>query len=319
MNGQSHSLKSFIGLGISLCLILAVSCRGEETMQIESQRVVRQAMGAGRWFPASPGQLKAMIAKDIDQAQVSPVTGRIVAAISPHAGYVYSGRVAGHVFRAIRDQAQQLGAPETVVILGLSHQVGFRGVALMDGDAIATPLGEAALDRAAAVLLSRQSPRLRLDYQPHAGEHSAENQVPFVQAILPNARLVIGLIGDHEAQTRRDLVRALGALAQQQTILVIASSDMLHDPNYELVTKTDQRTLQAVAAMKTEELLDRWSQQNQIFCGMSGVAAVIEFAKAQGCRTGTVLTYRNSGDDFPEGRGQWVVGYGAVVFAAPLK
>ncbi|MBU4247635.1 MAG: AmmeMemoRadiSam system protein B [Verrucomicrobia bacterium] len=304
---------------MSLGIILAVSCRGEEAMKVESQRVVRKAMGAGRWFPASPAKLKAMIAEDIEQAQVGPVTGRIVAAISPHAGYECSGRVAGYVFRAIRDQAKKGDAPKTVVILGVSHQVGFRGVALMDGDAMTTPLGESALDREAASLLVRQSPMIRMDYKPHVGEHSAENQVPFVQAILPAARLVIGLIGDHDPQTLAGLTKALGELAQKQAILVIASSDMLHDPDYDLVTKTDQQTLQEVTAMNLAVLMSGWSPRHQLFCGMSAVAATLDFAKAGGCREGTVLFYRNSGDYFPEGRGQWVVGYGAVVFTVPGK
>ncbi len=288
-------------------------------MNAKTQRVVRKAAGAGRWFPANPGALRKMIAGFVDQAQAGPVTGRIVAAISPHAGYQYSGPVAGCVFRAIRDQAQNGAAPEIVVILGLSHRGGFPGVALMDGAALATPLGEAALDAEAAGALVRASPRLRLDYAPHNGEHSAENQVPFVQAVLPGARLVIGLIGDHDPRTIKDLAAALDELARKKNILVIASSDMLHDPDYDLVTKTDKKTLQSVAALDTRSVLAGWSYEHQIFCGLAAVATVMDFARSRGCKAGAVLRYRNSGDDSPESRGQWVVGYGAVVFAAPAQ
>jgi len=94
---------------------------------------------------------------------------------------------------------------------------------------------------------------------------------------------------------------------------------MLHDPDYDLVTKTDKKTLQLVAAMDSKGLLDQWSPRRQIFCGMAPVAAVMGFAKGLGCKEGKVLYYRNNGDDFPESRGQWVVGYGAVVFAVPGK
>lgn len=284
-----------------------------------SQRIVRKAMGSGRWFPSGPAKLKAMINDFVDQAEVGPVTGRVVAAISPHAGYEYSGRVAGYVFRVLRDQAKQGDGPETVVILGLNHQSGFPGVALMDGDAIVTPLGETALDQAAAALMTKNSARIRMDYRPHYGEHSAENQVPFVQAVLPDARLVIGMIGDHDPQTIKDLTVALDRLAQKKKITVVASSDMLHDPDYKRVTQTDQQSLKTLIAMQSRKILEDWSYRHQTFCGVAAVVVAMDFAKTQGCTEGLVLYYRNSGDYFPESRGQWVVGYGAVVFAVPGK
>ena len=313
-----YILKGFVVMSVVLCIAVILSCRGEEAMNVgHAQRVVRKAVGGGRWFPSNPAKLKTMIAEFVEQARVSPVTGRVVAAMSPHAGYECSGRVAGYVFRVFRDQAQQGTAPETVVILGLSHQSGFPGVALMDGDAIATPLGETSLDQAAAALMIETSSRIRMDYRPHQGEHSAENQVPFIQTVLPDARLVIGLIGDHDPQTIKDMTLALNALAQKKKIAVIASSDMLHDANYERVTKTDRQSLKILAAMQSGKILEDWSYQHQTFCGVAPVVVAIDFARAQGCKEGTVLYYRNSGDYFPESRGQWVVGYGAVVFAVP--
>ncbi len=291
---------------------------GEEARMAEkSKPVVRPAMGAGRWFPDNPALLKKMLAEFLDEAPGTSLSGRVVSAIAPHAGYQYSGKVAGHVFRVLRDQAQQGLAPETVVILGLSHRQSFTGVALMDGAALATPLGAAPLDQAAADFLIQHSSRIRFDYAWHRGEHSAENQVPFVQAALPQAGLVIGLIGDHQARTLEELTAALVALAHTKKILVIASSDMLHSANYDLVTETDQRSLRAVTALQSKELLQAWSFQHQTFCGLAAVLVALEFAKAQGCPAGQVLLYRNSGDYFPESRGQWVVGYGAVVFALP--
>jgi AmmeMemoRadiSam system protein B len=310
---QRHApvrLISIMGLG----LILAVAGRGEETMNTNAQRVVRRAVGAGRWFPASPDTLRKMVNGYLDQAQVGPVTGRIVAAIAPHAGYQYSGPVAGYVYRAIRDQAKRGATPDVVVILGFSHRGAFPGVALMDGDAIQTPLGESPLDAEAAGILVKSAAGIRLAYAPHNGEHSAENQVPFVQAALPGTKLVIGLIGGHDPETIKGLVAALSELAARKKILVVASSDMLHDPDYDLVTKTDKKTLQAVAALDTRKLLEQWGPEHQIFCGMTAVNVVMDFAKQQGCPAGKVLYYRNSGDDYPESRGSWVVGYGAVVF-----
>ena len=281
----------------------------------DERRIVRQVCGAGKWFPGDRDELQNAVGRFIEKAKVPAVEGRIVGAIAPHAGYTYSGAVAGATFRAIRDNAAGQGAPETVVVLGLSHRAHFSGVALLDGTVLVTPLGETPLDTEAAALLTAAEPRMLMDHRPHMGEHSAENEVPFLQAALPGARLVVGLIGDHDAAMLDGLVAALGKLAAGRKILVVASSDMLHDPNYDRVRKTDAATLRKVAAMDITGIMRAWDFDEQIFCGIGPVVAAMKFAQAQGCTRGTQLQYRNSGDDFPESRGQWVVGYGAVAFA----
>jgi AmmeMemoRadiSam system protein B len=258
-----------------------------------------------------------MVEGFINDAVVPAVTGRIVAAVAPHAGYVYSGKVAGYTFRAIRDSAKAGQGPDTVVILGFSHRGGFRGVAFMDGDAMATPIGEVALDKPSAASLVKQSPLFALTYAPHAGEHSAENEIPFAQVALPGTPIVVGLIGDHDPQTVKALVDALVELAGKKKIMVVASTDLLHDPDYAKVTEIDKQTMQQMAALDHRGLRKRWGYENQVCCGIAGVLTVLQFAEAQGVKRGTALRYRNSGDDFPEGRGSWVVGYGAVVFALP--
>ena len=187
----------------------------------------------------------------------------------------------------------------------------------MDGDAIETPLGEMPLDSQAAGVLMAGRSRIAFSYAPHAGEHSAENEIPFVQVALPDAKLVVAIVGDHESKTLQELVAGLNDLAKQKRILVVASSDMLHDADYDLVTKTDKATLEKVKSMDCNALLKSWDYCRQVFCGIAPVLAVMQFSGAQGCTNGTVLRYRNSGDDFPESRGQWVVGYGACVFAVP--
>lgn len=301
----------------AFCFVLLSAYGKEQNMSGNDKRIVREACGAGRWFPAGKAALQRMVSEFIDGAEVGELKGRIVGAIAPHAGYVYSGPLAGYVFKAIKKQAEGGNAPETVVILGFSHRGGFPGVAVMDGDVISTPLGEAALDQEAAQILMANRNAIRFDYAPHHGEHSAENQIPFVQVSLPKAKLVVALIGDHNPQTINQLVSGLADLAKQKKILVVASSDMLHDPDYDLVTRTDKATLKLVEAMDDKKLLQEWNYDRQIFCGMAPVTVAMRFAAGQECQKGTVLKYENSGDKHPESRGQWVVGYGAVVFLAP--
>jgi AmmeMemoRadiSam system protein B len=280
---------------------------------------VRTAVGAGRWFPGRAAELKKMVEGYIAAAENPRVAGRIVAGIAPHAGYIYSGKVAGHVFRAARDQATDpRQAPETAVVLGFVHRTSFSGVALMDGQALRTPLAETPLDAAAGEELVKASAGCaQWNYAPHNGEWSAENEIPFVQAALPQARLVVGLFGDHDPRSVSGMARALQQLAAIRRILVIASSDMLHDPDYEKVGRTDRQTLETTAALDAEALQRQWSYERQIYCGLMPVLTVMRWAAQMGCRQGQVLHYRNSGDDYPESRGEWVVGYGAVVFAVP--
>jgi AmmeMemoRadiSam system protein B len=286
-------------------------------MSERTERVVHEALGGGRWFPGGRRALSSMVDECMEGAAGTAAGGRIVGAISPHAGYVYSGKVAGYVFRAARDAAQAGTAPATVVVIGLSHRGAFQGVALMDGDAVSTPLGETPLDRESGAALAAGDARIYFDYTPHGGEHSAENQIPFVQAALPEAKLVVGIIGDHDPRTIDALAAALTHLAREKEILVVASTDLLHDPDYDKVSRTDRATLKQIESMDVEALERDWSYARQVCCGIGPVLATMKFAGSRGCDRGTVLHYRNSGDDFPDSRGNWVVGYGAVVFTVP--
>ena len=283
-------------------------------MTTKERKIVRKAKGSGRWFPGNRKQLESMVAGYMQDVDIPNISSRIVAGIAPHAGFTYSGKVAGHTFRAIKDSADAGKGPDTVVVLGFSHRGGFPGVALMDGNAFETPLGEVQLDKEAGETLAAYSSRLYFNYAPHIGEHSAENEIPFIQTALPGVKLVIGLVGDHDPQTLTDLVDAMKELATKKQILVMASTDMLHHPNYQLVSTTDRATLEKVALMEHAEILKAWDASKQNFCGIGPVVAVMRFAKSQGCKKSTILHYRNSGDDFPESRGDWVVGYSSVIF-----
>ena len=279
------------------------------------RRIVRPLLGAGKWFPGGRAELAGVTERFIADACIQPLAGPIVALVAPHAGYLYSGPVAGYAYRALRENAAEHRAPETAIVLGFSHRGSFRGVALMDGDAIVSPLGETPLDAEAAAILTAADPRIAPDYRPHVGEHSAENQVPFLQTVLPGTALVMLLIGQHDADLIEALAAALVKLAAKKKILVIASSDMLHDPDYERVRKTDQATLRKVAAMDALGVMRDWDYSQQVFCGIAPVVTAMKYARAQGCQKASVLRYRNSGDDHPESRGQWVVGYSAVAFS----
>ena len=323
MTGRKMTAKQWALAAAALFAALQCAPGAPETtmkgtdMKANHPPCIRRTHGDGQWFPATPAALRDMVTGFLAAAATPAITGRIVFAVAPHAGYQYSGRVAGATFRAIQDNARAHGMPDTTVLMGFTHRRGFPGVALLDGDAIRSPLGETPLDRGAAAILARGRPLLFDDAAPHEEEHSAENLVPFAQAALKDVPLVLMLIGDHDGKTLDQLTMALNELARKKRIVVIASSDMLHDPDYDLVSATDRDTLKKLAALDDAALARGWSGERQIFCGIMGVLAGVRFAKEQGCKAGTVLMYRNNGDDDISSRGRWVVGYGAAVFAAP--
>lgn len=300
------------GAFLALCVLAAHA--EEKVVNKSGLRTVRQAFGAGRWFPDRPAELKRMVDGFIADAKVAVVTGRIAAVIAPHAGFVHSGPVAGHTFRAIKDNAATNGAPDVVVVLGGCHRAGFQGLALMDGDSLNTPLGEVALDGAAAQKMVNAGKAVAMLYKPHQGEHSAENEVPFVQAALPGTPIVVGLFGDHSLDTLNGVLQALAELAKEKKVLVVASTDLLHDADYDKVTRTDAVTLKQIAALDDATLAREWSGEHQTCCGIMPVLTAIRFARSQGSVAGRIVKYRNNGDDDPRSRGVWVVGYGAVVF-----
>ncbi len=146
------------------------------------------------------------------------------------------------------------------------------------------------------------------------GEHSAENEIPFAQIALPHAKLIVALMGDHDESTIRAFSESLHKLASTKKIAVVASTDLLHDSDYEKVTRTDKKTLELMSGLKEAELRAEWSYKHQVCCGIGPVCVLLRFAKLQGRKSGVILKYRNSGDDYPESRGEWVVGYGSVIF-----
>lgn len=306
-------------LPIFVVIIAVIVYSSEEEQMNKPVKTVRNAVGVGQWFPGGESQLSGMVDGFISQAGVTGLTGNVVCAIAPHAGYIYSGKVAGYTYRAISDQVKAGNKPETVVVLGFSHSTSFSGLALMDGDAFVSPIGETVLDNEGMDILVKSTPKIYRDYKLFGREHSAENQIPFIRKAAPNAKLIVGLMGDHDIQTVNAVVSALKELSKKKKIIVIASTDLLHDADYEKVAKTDKTTLDKIASMDAEGLSGSWSYGNQVCCGVMPVLTVMKLAKELGSAKGSILYYRNSGDDFPESRGQWVVGYGSVVFTAPEK
>jgi len=172
------------------------------------------------------------------------------------------------------------------------------------------PVDRAFMDR----VLQAGGDGMFLDQSFHAQEHSAENQLPFLQVALPQVPVAVALIGGHDPDVAIRLAAALQAAAQGRRMCVIASTDLLHDPDFDRVVASDQVTLGMMERLDFTGLNKAWSYTSQVCCGIGPVLTVLEVARRSGCRQGKCLAYCNSGDIDPAGRGQWVVGYGAMIF-----
>jgi len=249
-----------------------------------------------------PGQAEVLGAQvESFMAHAQPAASRIgpvKAIIAPHAGYQYSGPVAGSAYATVRARA---GALQRVVVVGPAHRFGFAGVAVPSADALATPVGTLSVDRAAIQGLLAAGLVHELD-RAFEGEHCLEVQLPFLLALCPQAQVVPLLV----SQARPEQVEAvLEALWGGDETLVVISSDLSHYQQYETAGRHDLTTARAIEALDFSPL------SGEAACGFLPIAGLLRRARALDLRA-TTVDLRNSGDT--AGGRDRVVGYGAFVF-----
>ena len=277
---------------------------------------IREAVGAGRWFSSSKADLTQEVDNYINSAlpKIPKIDGKILGCISPHAGFEFSGPTAGYDFAALKKDAEINGQPDTVFIIGFSHSKHFNYAAIMDGKSIKTPIGTTEIDIDSIKIMLKGRKYLKCNYQPHYGEHSAENEVPFVQRTFPKAKVVIILVGTHDKNVFQEVSEGLYDASKEKKIYVVASSDMLHHEDHQLVEKTDRETIALTEKMDVEGLLKKWDYENQIYCGITAVIPTMMYCIKQNCKKALTLDLTNSEIVTKIMNSGWVVGYGAVIF-----
>ncbi len=257
---------------------------------------VRPPAVAGTFYPAEPAALRAALdqafAACVPPAPGAPVPAAIVA---PHAGYVYSGAIAASAYARV---APARDVVRRVVLLGPSHRVPLRGLALSSADGWAGPLGVVPLDAGAVDDLAHL-PFVRVDDRVHAPEHSLEVQVPFLQTVLADFVLVPLAVGDATAD---EVAAAIDALWTGSDTLVVVSTDLSHYLDHATATELDARTAAAVVARRPHDIGDRDA------CGARPLRGLLRTATARDLGV-EQLDLRNSGDT--AGDRSRVVGYGA--------
>jgi MEMO1 family protein len=283
-------------------------------------RSVRPPAYAGRFYPGSADDLRSAVDKALAAARPPTLPGPPVALIVPHAGYEFSAGTAAYAYKAL--QGLQF---DVVVIVGLSHRVPVVGAALSPDDAWATPLGEVPLDREFARALQQADADFQPAAAPHADEHSVEVQLPFLQTVLTNLRIVPVVVSTPSLAECRKLGEALAKVAAGQRVLLIASSDMAHYPPRDDCAKVDQETLDLI---KSGDVAGLFAHERQglvrsevrgvecTLCGLGAVATVMTAAAKLGATQIVQLHYANSGqvNALIADRS---VGYGAVAFCRP--
>ena len=259
---------------------------------------IRQPAVAGLFYPDIPDTLRAEIegylADDPSYTVADPDHSRpaVRGLIAPHAGYVYSGSVAGAAYRRVR------GAEYTrVLVIGPAHRYPVRGLALPDCDSVRTPLGTMRVDTDGVAALKR-SPAVAECAAAHALEHSLEVHFPFIQVCLGDVPIIPLLAGNCDPQTVAD---AIDAVWNDGTLLV-ASTDLSHFEPYDDASEHDSETIESVRAGRWHEI------DPSDACGYVGVAATMILARRRRY-TITPVRYRNSGDTGGDARR--VVGYAA--------
>ncbi len=281
-------------------------------------RDVHQNEGAGRWYPAEPARLRAAVDTYLRQAHTEPTAGQLLAVIVPHAGYIYSGAVAGYSFRAMQEAGC---ADHTIAVIGDTHSGnGSADIAVWAAGAFETPLGSIPVDEEAARAVVAAHERIEFDRNAFRAEHPVENQIPFIQAACPGARIVPVVIRKPTPQNAQILADALVVALGDRPALIVASTDLSHYHPYDEARAMDTVALQAIASLDAQAVADSSRRCAEMglgggdpltMCSQGAVMTALLAARQMGADQATVLHYANSGD-VPIGERGQVVGYGAV-------
>jgi MEMO1 family protein len=264
---------------------------------------IRQAAVAGSFYPNDAKVLRAEVHyyTPASEAQV-PALGCIV----PHAGYIYSGHVAGAVYA-------MLDLPRRYLVLCPNHTGMGRPLAIMSEGGWQTPLGTARIDASVAAALKRDFPLLQEDTEAHRSEHGVEVQLPFLQVFQPGLSFVPITLGIRQF----DLLAALGSSiarvieAEDSPVLIVASSDMNHYENDRITREKDHKAIDRVLALDAQGLFDVVMKEGISMCGYGPAVVMLTAAKQLGAKSAQLVRYATSGDI--SGDRDKVVGYAGVV------
>ncbi len=256
---------------------------------------IRPSAVAGMFYPADPKQLAHEVQGFLAAARPQALSPK--ALIVPHAGYIYSGAIAASAYATLKDIAPRI---RRVVLLGPTHRVAVRGLAMPDAEAFDTPLGRVKLDTLAMRAIARL-PQIVVSNEAHAQEHSLEVQLPFLQSVLNDFTLLPLAVG---MATAEEVAEVLEAVWGGEETLIVISSDLSHYLPYATAQIVDKRTIEDILKL-------RQPFNHEQACGATPISGLILAARKHHLKP-NLLDLRNSGDT--AGSHDKVVGYAAFAF-----
>lgn len=266
--------------------------------------MIRPPAVAGRFYPSDrrelSGQIRALLSVPV--AAKSAAIGCMV----PHAGYMYSGGVAGQVYARIE-------LPRRMLLFGPRHYPRGAALAIHPHGAWETPLGTVTVDAQLAAQLCRAFPDLREDDVAHRDEHALEVQLPFLQHLAGDFRFVPIALGPVRYPALEELGRAAARVvrAQAEPVLLVASSDMNHYEDDRTTREKDRRALEPLLRLDPRGLYDAVRRENVSMCGYGAAVVMLVAAKELGATRAELVAYATSGD--VSGDRDAVVGYAGVI------
>ena len=269
--------------------------------------VVRHPAVAGRFYPRDAEGLREEVNSYLSQGGPTvQASATAIGCIAPHAGYMYSGRVAGAVFARIT-------IPQRCIVMCPNHTGVGRALAIMSEGEWETPLGNVQIDSELAASLKERFPGLQEDASAHRGEHAVEVELPFLLARQPKLSFVPIALGT----TRLDVLEQLGLAiadvisATKSPVLIVASSDMNHYESDAVTRAKDHWAIERILTLDARGLHEVVGQQNISMCGVGPAVAMLTAAKKLGAKSAELVKYATSGD--VSGDRDMVVGYAGVV------
>jgi len=272
--------------------------------------LIRHPAVAGRFYPGDEKSLREAVGTYLSQTSHSHTSeqksGRAVGCIVPHAGYMYSGHVAGAVFAAVE-------IPQLCLVLCPNHTGEGCALAIVSEGAWETPLGNVLIDDAFAGALKQRCPLLQDDSSAHRSEHGAEVELPFLQMRQPQLRFVPIALGTGQFEILEQLGNAIGDViaAQNNPVLIVASSDMNHYESNSVTRVKDRSAIEPILRLDARGLYDTVTQQHISMCGFGPAVAMLTAARRLGATSAELVKYATSGE--VSGDLHMVVGYAGIV------
>ena len=268
--------------------------------------MIRNPVVAGQFYPASASELRAMIEKMVDEeAEKQEAIGLVV----PHAGYVYSGPVAGAAISRIKFK-------DTFIIIGPSHTGMGKPFSIMTEGVWKTPLGEVEIDSELGKQILAASGFLEEDVLAHQYEHSVEVQIPFLQYFKPDIRIVPIVLGHGDSAVYKEIGRDIARAIRESNrgVVIVASGDMTHYEPQESAQKKDTQAIEAILNLNEDELTQKYKELNISMCGYAPAVSLISAARELGAAGAELVKYQTSGDT--TGDYSSVVGYAGIIVKA---